>query len=165
MTHKPDLKPCENTTAEADAAAEGRITIWMCGQPISHRLRKQELAEYHAAKERHYVVDRGYRIKNIYGRWCEAAQVPDIHVRPKKLYADVTMDLIFLPRDRRDLVPEARDEVEALCAGPGVILRCLGTYTSIDRVPVEDAGRIAATLWAIATAPRADVRVASTWGG
>jgi hypothetical protein len=139
----------------ADRLALGLDTLYLLGQPYSRKLRRDEMAAYEAAKVNHYVVTSNQEVSNAYFNWCEGdPAIPFVRVKPKKRYAEVSMDLITI--GSAGLHPEARREVKALWERFGVppyaSSACVFSYC--DRIKLEDAEHVAAALWTIATTPR-----------
>jgi hypothetical protein len=148
--------PAEPMTQDlADRAARGLVTLYRFGRPCSRKLRPAEWAAYEAAKVNHYVETNHVDVSNAYYRWCAADPVvPFIRVEPRRHSAKVRMDLITLGGG--DLGQEAAREALALVrrfAVPPCFFG-VGVVTWCSRVRREDAGQVAAGLWAIATAPR-----------
>ena len=92
-----ELKPFEYTAENADRCAGGQVVMYRLGKPVTSRLSRTELAEYEAAKKRHFVIARyGARVSDAYCLWCAGSNVPFVHLQPKRVYAAVTLDAIFL---------------------------------------------------------------------
>jgi hypothetical protein len=152
--------PYENWLEYADAVACGIYTHHEKGRQVFRRLTQKEMAEYRAAKERHYVIvgPRNLLVGNAYALWCRGANVPFVRLWRERPFAAVSLDLTDLqPRD--DLHPDARRAITALfiaeiaCQGAPRKRFGVGRYSYCSRVPAERAEAVAAALWAIATTP------------
>jgi hypothetical protein len=153
------LIPFEYTTENADACARGTMTMYRAGQTVTRKLTRAEMRLYEAAKEQHYVIARGRSgldVSNAYYLWCEGAQIPFIRIEQKRNYSYLTLDVIFLPRERY-LHPDAIRELDLLFrrhAKPPCWYGSGDNHCSCSRIPNEAAERVAATMWSIATASR-----------
>lgn len=149
-------RPIDRWTDELlEKAIRGHTTIYRGDHAAPYRLTAEERRQLESAKERHFVVaGRRVNLRNAFFVWCELHQQPYIVVEKRRNYATVSMDLIALEANK--LHPEATREVEQLLIEKSArnAWVSVGTYSSSDKVPLDQADEVAAKLYAIFTAPR-----------
>lgn len=148
-----------STIKYADRAARGEVNYHCWGRRTSRRLSKKDLAEYEAAKERHYLIDHvrgrapGSDLYNAFCHWCEATSSPCIAVLVSRGVADVDTDLIYL-RGGRYLSGEAQLQVDAvyqtLPRRCNYRLGLMGAWCYVlGRIPLDQAFSVADSLYRI----------------
>jgi hypothetical protein len=156
MLPRLDLKVVEQ-------AVRGKIKIkWFVGNRdmgLNLRLSPPELAAYEEAKRNRFVVwNRKGKGKgkiggpaNAYFHWCEAQGEPYVRVLKRKAYAEVTLNMLSTNRDLGEEAIVSAEQVLHRFSIPRARIEWGEWYNESTRVRLEEAERLAAILYAIAT--------------
>lgn len=152
MSRRSYVPSAEN----ADLVATGEIVLYQFGKPASRELRCAERAEYEAAKAAGYIVRRWTpnETSNAFFLWCEGTGAPFVEVRAKRRYATVSIDAITMLPVKR-LGSGAPAAIQVLFGAEAALPTycAIGrVYSYCERIPLAEAGRVAAALRDIARA-------------
>ena len=145
-----------------ERAGRGKIKVkWMVGNQetgFAFLLTPSELKAYEEAKRKHFVVcgwkrkEKPDRLAEAYFRWCVVNGEPYVGVEKRKAYAGVTLDMISTDRRLAGWAVTAMGQALWKFSLPKATVYRGECYNESDRVRFEDAERLAAILYTIATA-------------